>query len=95
MYVYVCTFSAATALYIYVYISQVNHLSHFLLTLELLPIILETASATGDGRIIFVASSVHTRAIWNPANINADQVYLRTKFYPNSKLYNVRGLISL
>ena len=101
-----CVHNTIVCVYMYLYTcvsvlkhciccSQVNHLSHFLLTLELLPNILETASTSGDGRIIFVASSNHTWVNWDPANMNAERSYSRKLFYPNSKLYNVRGLISL
>ena len=71
------------------FLPQVNHLSPFLLTLELLPIILTTASACGDCRIVFVASSGHSMYDWNPANMNAELSQDRLKFYPYSKLYNV------
>jgi len=70
-------------------VAQVNHLGHFLLTLELLPTLLDTASHTGDCRIIFVSSAAHTFVNWEPGNMNAEQQYGRMKFYPNSKLYNV------
>ena len=71
-------------------ITQVNHLSHFLLTLELLPSLLETASSTGDGRIIFVSAYAHKYGNVNPENMNGEQSYTRGRFYGNSKLYNVR-----
>jgi len=69
--------------------TKVNHLSHFLLTLELLPSLLETASSTGDGRIIFVSSGAHSWGTFNPENMNREQNYGRGRFYGNSKLYNV------
>ena len=68
---------------------QVNHLSHFLLTLDLLPLMLDSAIVSGDGRIVFVSSRLHTNGQFNPDNINAQQSYSRTTFYSNSKLYNV------
>lgn len=70
-------------------IPQVNHLSHFLVTLELLPILLESASQTGDSRIVIVSSSLYTLSSWEPENLNGEQEYNRLKFYPKSKLYNV------
>ncbi len=71
-------------------ISQVNHLSHFLLTLELLPTILAAASSMGDCRIVFVSSLLHTIVSeWEPDNLNAELWYGRMKFYPKSKLWNV------
>ncbi len=71
---------------------QVNHLYPFLLTLELLPIVLETASTSGDGRILFVASSGHMRSVTGPVNfetIDSDLDYGRLKSYGRTKLYNV------
>ena len=70
---------------------QVNHLSHFLLTLELLPLMIETAVTTKDCRIIFVSSRLHTRGSFTPGNMNAEEEYSRMRFYGNSKLYNVRN----
>ena len=71
--------------------TQVNYLSHVLLTLELLPLLLETAATTSDGRIIFLSSAAHTYSSWNPANITSvtEEQYSRTKFYCHSKLYTV------
>ena len=71
---------------------QINHLSHFLLTLELLPILLDTAESCNDCRIVVVSSRLHSSAEFTPGNMNAEQVYSRTKFYSNSKLYNVSDL---
>ena len=68
---------------------QVNHLSHFLLTLELLPIMLDTAETAKDVRIVFVSSRLHASGVFVPGNMNAEQEYSRSKFYSNSKLYNV------
>ncbi len=70
-----------------------NHICPFLLTLELLPIVLETASTSGDGRILFVSSGAHRRgfgATFNSDNLNSDIQYDRMKTYPYTKLYNVR-----
>ncbi len=75
---------------------QVNHICPFLLTLELLPIVLETASTSGDGRILFVSSGAHRRgfgATFNSDNLNSEIQYDRMKTYPYTKLYNVRILI--
>lgn len=70
---------------------QVNHLSPLLLTLELLPVVLETASGSGDGRIVFMSSKAHEYATWNPETMNApdEQHYDRIKVYGVTKLYNV------
>lgn len=68
---------------------QVNHLSHFLLTLELLPLMLDSAHSSGDGRIVFVSSMMHSSGEFTPGNLNAERSYSRTKFYSNSKLFMV------
>ena len=68
---------------------QVNHLSHLLLTLELLPILMDTASSTGDGRIVIVSSSAHQSGVFDPNNLDGQQLFNRFKFYANSKLFNV------
>ena len=68
---------------------QVNHLGHFLLTLELLPLIADTAREAGDGRIVFVSSQQHTHGVFDPSNMNGEVSYSRSRFYDNSKLYNV------
>lgn len=73
---------------------QVNHLSHFLLTLDLLPLMLETAEQTGDGRIIFVSSRQHAHGVFDPNNMNGEVFYSRSGFYDNSKLYNVSTSVS-
>ena len=76
--------------------TQVNHLCPFLLTLELLPIVLETASTSGDGRILFVSSSGHYKRYAGEVNFNSidsEEMYRRTKAYGRTKLYNVRMLI--
>lgn len=65
-------------------------MGHFLLTLELLPTILATASSTGDCRIVLVSSLAHSWVSeWEPDNLNGEQWYGRMKFYPKTKLYNV------
>ena len=73
---------------------QVNYLGHFLLTLELLPIILDTATSTGDCRIVIVSSSGFFSGQFVPDNMNAEQSYGRIASYNNSKLYNVSDDIS-
>ena len=71
---------------------QVNHLSPVLLTLELLPCLLEAAQATGDGRIVFVSSAAHLMVKWEPENFSpvSEEGYGRFKMYGWTKLYNVR-----
>lgn len=63
-----------------------------LLTLELLPILIETAASSEDGRIIFVSSILNGRArSFNPNTLNSTVAdYDRLDEYSNSKLYNVR-----
>lgn len=69
---------------------QINYLSHFLLTLELLPLMVEAAGRSGDARIVFVASHSYSRGVFEPSNMNAERSYHHVSFYNNSKLYNVR-----
>lgn len=77
--------------------NQVNHLSPLLLTLELLPIILESASASGDGRIVFMSSSAHSMVGWEPDKMNpqTEQQYDRMRVYGYSKLFNVHMLLCI
>ena len=71
---------------------QVNHLGHFLLTLELLPLI---TSSAPDARVVIVSSSLHTKAMpFNPTNLQGEVNYGRKDQYCNSKLYNVRKYVS-
>ena len=66
---------------------KVNHLGHFLLTLELLPLILSSAP---DARVVIVSSSGHRiAASFDPTNLQSERGYDRLKQYCNSKLYNV------
>ena len=65
---------------------QVNHLSHLLITLELLPIMITTASHCGDCRIVMVSSMRHTQGVFDPHNLNAEQSYSRlSTATPNSQ----------
>lgn len=66
-----------------------------LLTLELLPLVLDTAASTGDGRIIFVSSYGHYLAqAFNANTLNREERdYSRLSMYNNTKLYNVRKFI--
>ena len=68
---------------------QVNHLGHFLLTLEFIPLLLDSASQTGDSRIVIVTSTGHTSGVYDPTNFNGEREYSSLKFYCNSKLHNV------
>ncbi len=73
---------------------QVNHLSPFLLTLELLPCVREAATATGDARIVFVSSVAHKNGVWDPSHLNGEKFYSLSRFYGNSKLYNVSHTVA-
>ena len=62
-----------------------------LLTLELLPLVLDTATACGEGRIIIVSSYGHTLAPpYDFSRLNpTEDEYQRLQAYYNSKLCNV------
>lgn len=64
---------------------QVNYLSHFLLTLHLLPILRKAP----DARIINVTSSAHNNGELNVKNMQGKASYDKAKFYANSTLYQV------
>ena len=69
-----------------------NHLGPFFLTLELLPNVIETASSSGDGRILFVSSGAQARNTAGEVNFdttNSEADHGRLKSYGRSKLYNV------
>ncbi len=72
-----------------------NHLSPMLLTLELLPLLLDTADSTGDARILFVSSyAQYLAAPFDVSKLNpTEQQYKRMQAYSDTKLYNV-GLIA-
>ena len=56
---------------------------------------METASTSGDGRILFVSSSAHLQNLTGPINfdtIDTDLDYGRLKSYGRTKLYNVSFL---
>ncbi len=52
---------------------------------------LDTASSTGDVRIVVMSSKAHEYASWDPDKMNAEeeQYYDRIKVYGVTKLYNV------
>ena len=50
---------------------------------------LDTASTTGDGRIVIVSSVGHNNRIFDPENLEGDRSYGDFEFYGRSKLYNV------
>lgn len=63
----------------------VNHLSYFLLTRELMPLLKKADSA----RIVNVASEAHRTGRFNPDNLQLEKGYETYKSYGNSKLYNI------
>ena len=66
---------------------QVNHLGHFLLTLELLPLILSSAP---DARVVIVSSVGHKMANpFDPSSLEGELDYNRYKQYGSTKLFNV------
>ena len=67
-----------------------NHLGHFLLTLELLPLILSSAP---DARVVILSSVAHKMANpFDPNNLEGEQDYGRIKQYGSSKLFNVSNM---
>ena len=58
---------------------------------------LDTASSTGDGRIVFMSSKAYEFASWDPEKMNAEdeQHYDRIKVYGVTKLYNVSSVFHL
>ncbi|KAJ8031747.1 Retinol dehydrogenase 12 [Holothuria leucospilota] len=71
---------------------QVNYLSHFLLTLLLLPLLKESAP---NSRIINVASEGHKFGEFKLDNIQGQKSYSFNKFYGNSKLFQLMNMYSL
>ena len=67
-------------------------MSPLLITLELLPIILDSASSCGDARIVLVSSGAHVQGVWNPAQFNpeTEEQFSRLRGYPHTKMQNVR-----
>jgi len=70
---------------------QVNYLSHFLLTLHLLPLLRKES----DARIINVTSAAHNDGELNMKNMQGRGGYDKSKFYANSTLYQVMFMFSL
>ena len=67
-------------------------MSPLLITLELLPIILDSASSCGNARIVLVSSRAHEQGVWNPAQFNpeTEEQFSRLRGYPHTKMQNVR-----
>lgn len=65
-----------------------NHLSAFLLTLELLPALL-AAGSRGNARIVFTSSFGHNNSALDFDDLNLQQGYSTLKAYGRSKLMNL------
>lgn len=73
-------------------IFQVNYLSHFLLTLHLLPLIKQSGP---NCRIVNIASKAHFLSEVNLDNIQSQKHFTATKCYGNSKLYQIMSMFQL
>lgn len=71
---------------------QVNYLSHFLLTLHLLPLIKQSGP---HSRIINVSSKGHMFSEVKLENIQAQKSFNVTKCYGNSKVFQVNSSKSI
>ncbi|XP_071849312.1 polyprenol dehydrogenase-like [Apostichopus japonicus] len=71
---------------------QVNYLSHFLLTLHLLPLIKRSGP---NSRIVNVSSKGHWFAEFNLENIQAQKSFHVNTFYGNSKLFQIMSMYQL
>ena len=63
----------------------VNHLSHFVLTHELLPVIEDS----GDGRVVNVSSEAHKGAKMNLSTVSGDNITGGWRAYGRAKLANI------
>ena len=59
------------------------------MTLELLPVMINTSAITGDCRIVIVTSKGNYAGKFDPNNLNGELSYGRIFNYQNSKLYIV------
>ncbi|XP_071511816.1 retinol dehydrogenase 12-like [Diadema antillarum] len=71
---------------------QVNYLSHFLLTLYLLPVL---KSSGPESRIVSVSSLMYRFANWDEADFQTLKTRATSKKYANSKLYQIMNMFSL
>jgi retinol dehydrogenase-12 len=69
----------------------VNHLAHFLLTQELLPLLLQAPI----GRVVTVSSNSHTKGCINFKRINKPIIYVGLRAYEMTKLANVLFTLEL
>lgn len=70
---------------------QVNYLSHFYITLELLPIMMKSE----EGRIVYVTSKDHESGVMDLKTLQGKTKYNRSDAYANSKLYLVMLMFAL
>lgn len=68
-----------------------NHLGHFALTAQLLPLLLQTPKS----RIVTIGSLAHNRGAINFDNLDGSQGYRAKKFYNQSKLANMLFALEL
>jgi NAD(P)-dependent dehydrogenase (short-subunit alcohol dehydrogenase family) len=73
-------------------IFQVNYLSHFLLTLQLLPVLKASAP---DTRIISLSSAAYPRGVFNSNDVEGTASYSAFQSYCNTKLFSVMMMFSL
>ncbi|XP_063956598.1 retinol dehydrogenase 12-like [Lytechinus pictus] len=71
---------------------QVNYLSHFLLTLHLLPVLKSSGPNT---RIVLVSSLAYSFARWNEDDMQCLNTANKTTVYSNTKLYQIMQMFSL
>jgi len=69
----------------------INHLGHFLLTRELLPLV----KASGNGRVVVLSSGAHRRGGVRFDDINFDQGYDKWLAYGQSKTANILFAVEL
>ncbi|XP_078000563.1 retinol dehydrogenase 12-like [Glandiceps talaboti] len=70
---------------------QVNYLSHFLLTIQFLPLL----KSSGPGcRVINVSSMAHSSGQFEEDNLQGERSYNRLYFYGHSKLFQVMSMFS-
>ncbi|XP_030849384.1 retinol dehydrogenase 12-like [Strongylocentrotus purpuratus] len=70
---------------------QVNYLSHFLLILQLLPVL---KSSGPNSRVVLVASLAYRFARWNEEDIQGTNEN-KTTIYSNTKLYQIMQMLAL
>ncbi|XP_078000562.1 retinol dehydrogenase 12-like [Glandiceps talaboti] len=70
---------------------QINYLSHFLLTIQFLPLL----KSSGPGcRVINVSSVAHSSGKFEESNLQGERSYSRLYFYSHSKLFQVMSMFS-